>query len=63
MIDITVKIAGQKYVVSGEGRDATVRVEMRRPYIGFRTLKHGSKDWRAAVERADYERALKRQGA
>lgn len=62
MTDITVELGGQKYLVSGEGRVATVRVEMRHPFIGFRTLKHGSKDWSAAVKQAEYQRAIAKKG-
>ncbi|GLK85725.1 hypothetical protein [Ancylobacter defluvii] len=60
MSDITVRVGGQKYLVSGEGRGATVRVIIPRSVVnvdGFRTLKHGSVLWKAAVKQAAYERA------
>lgn len=64
MTDITVRLGGQKYLVSGEGRDATVCVEERLPAIGFRTIKWGSDLWRRVVKQADYQRAIaKTRGA
>jgi len=59
MSDITVTLDCQRYLVSGEGRDATVRLAVRHPVGSLRTIKNGTATWKAAVKQADYERSLK----